>query len=70
MTWQWITPYPAAVRVSSQTSTDGEKIEIVEGINLKVKDVWTYNYNGTHMNGVDKIYIGDGTEWKLFKTNS
>lgn len=53
-----------------QTSTDGEKIEIVEGINLKVKDVWTYNYNGTHMNGVDKIYIGDGTEWKLFKTNS
>ena len=53
-----------------QTSDDGTECEISQGLLANVKNVWMYNYSDYTINGASEIYIGDGTEWKLFKTNS
>lgn len=53
-----------------QTADNGTECEISQGLLANVKNVWMYNYSDYTINGASEIYIGDGTEWKLFKTNS
>ena len=53
-----------------QTGVGGKEVEISEGLTVRLKNVWALNYNGTSVNTVEQIYIGDGKEWKLFRTNS
>lgn len=53
-----------------QTGEGGKKCEISENLHLKVVNAWGYYSGNPNLNDVIEIYIGDGKEWKLFRTNS
>ena len=53
-----------------QTGDEGKKCEISENLHLKIVNAWGYYSSNPNLNDVLKVYIGDGTEWKLFKTNN
>ena len=53
-----------------QTGDEGKKCEISENLHLNIVNAWGYYSGNPNLNDVIEIYIGDGKEWKLFKTNS
>ena len=55
---------------SIQVGSDGTPCEIAEGLSLNVKNFHIHNYVGSSANAAYKVYIGDGTSWKLISENS
>ena len=64
-----ITAIDTNVYIVLKHSEEGTPCEISEGLITNVDDVWIHN-NKQQRNAAAKIYVGDGTSWKLIKDNT